>query len=54
MNIKIWVWEVGWGKYPMNFYVGVASVTPRTLSLYHTLFSCNFAILAILDVCKFL
>ena len=31
---------------------GVSSdCDPRTLSVYHSMFSCNFATLAILDVC---
>jgi len=52
INIKIWVWGKGGGGRVFYDLLGRSILcNPRTLSLYHSMFWCNFPTLAILDVC---
>lgn len=51
LNTMIWVWGQGWGRGVLYEVLGGSVLCdPRTLSLYHSMFSCNFATLAILDI----
>lgn len=43
--------HLGWGEVLYDFLGRSVHCDPRVLSLYHTMFTCNFATLAILDIC---